>query len=302
MKKFTFGLIALVGFGLTSCDLNSEQSVKNSVQVVNIVTDSENGTTTGSIGLYAYDINFTSKNGSVTAEQLTYDGSKHSVAFGTMTLQNGYMYGNGIATGQLSGGVANAGGSEIKDAKFNFAPDYAGLQTIIASYRIGNEYTVKTFPLGTYFVGSTHTTYPGAGGTTTSYENKDMFYVVVLNMEKMTANVTMMNAKFSDSNKEPVKNVLVENIPLEFVSGAYRITGADITPKLVEANSATEYPAFNIKNISVIPSSSDLVSANIMYTVEHTMTVGADDNKQEVTVTYTGQFTGAYTVLGSSIQ
>lgn len=309
MKRLTLGLIALAGLALTSCDLNSEQSAKNTLTVGNLVTPLAGGETVASEGTYSFDLNFTQQTGIIGASKLSFDGSDHTFTASDASMTMGYLS-NATAGNIVIALIKNptiridgSSGLTVTNSQFLFTGGAIGQQCLVANYQIGNEYRVRTFPINTVYVGETQTTYPeGMTGETGSYKNSSMGYYVSIDIKNKKADVVIKDAKFSNSNNEPVKDVLIEKLDVVFSDGYYAIHGENITPKLLEGANFTEYPSFNIKSFDLTTANPEFSAANIRYTVLHTMTVGNGDNKQEITVTYTGQCAGTCAYIPEGIK
>lgn len=144
----------------------------------------------------------------------------------------------------------------------------------IMHYNIG-AYRVRTFWSDMTFRGETTSSYTDNMGAQ-SYSTKDMLYRMVLNVKEKTANVVLYNVKLTE--EMPVKNLVLENLPVTFSAAGIHVEGTEVVAKVYESSSATADPqyTFNSFRCDIL---GDLTSGSIIYKV-------ADK--------YNGQFSGTY--------
>lgn len=139
--------------------------------------------------------------------------------------------------------------TEIGDLTYKY---YNYMETV-ARYFIGSKYRVNTFQQNTFFVGTTTTKYTMAGQEH-RFSNDGITYRFILDKEKdsdvYTATMVMYNAKFSDSEREPLKvGIIAKGLNVDFTSDGITISGQDIIPDVYEAGSTTPYENFKFNNI-----------------------------------------------------
>ncbi|MCH5237202.1 MAG: hypothetical protein J1E95_05315 [Muribaculaceae bacterium] len=292
-------LFVSVGLGLmiSSCKTGETDTTSNgALGAYNLITNLDNGETYVSTSSYQFGFNWTKYTGSVSTDNLIINNSNWKLSTDETDL---YSYGSMVLL--MPDGTFHGNSSlPMKDASFIIAPYvlYGGIgayfnttyvpgypdkpmvpETLIAKYKIGDEYLVRTFNIDLCYYGNTMSTYPSADGMLTN-SNKDINYRVVLDIENKKANLIIYNAKFSGSDREPVKTaILVEGLDLKFDSNGYTITGENIVPKIVEGNNTTPYDSYVFNNLTITTVTEDLSTINVKF-----LCAGI----------YSGDFTGSY--------
>lgn len=285
MKALSLGFIAMAGLALVSCDMDTENKVTTTYSTVNIVSPTDAPAVTASEGNYSIELNFTKATAQVSTQDFAI-GTQKFTYNGSASLSQGS---DGYIFNSLAGNMNGTSTYPVKNAKFQLAYGILGQEMVVGNFQLGDEYMVYTIPSVNFYAGITSTTYPMMGEIG-HYENKNMYYGIKFDIDKKKADLIMYNAKFSNSEKEPEKNVYVSELDLTFRNGGFSLHGENITPKLMEGGTLEDYPSFNIKEFDMQSDGDDLMGAYMNYTVLHTMTMG---DSQPVTVTYTGKFSGS---------
>lgn len=286
MKKILLLGFVTLTLGLTSClSDNSTETTKFTVMPVNLITYMADGSTNVAMGSYVFDINISDQNGSVAASNLVIDNQ--SLSFTASDLKyasSGYdlLFKNftTTTTGSMTYNVDNTNflatplyyypGMFGINSPYNPNTSFSFPYYLAASYRVDGNYVVKTIAPNTFYKGNTRVTYTNLGSME-SYQNEDMLYGLILNIQNKTATIVIYNAMFSSDFMK--RNITVSNLPVDFTNGTINVRATNVTS---EDNSCT------FQNISFMSSSADLT----MGTVNFDMT----DN----VTTYSGTFTGSY--------
>ena len=331
MKKILFGFMAaaISGMALTSCDMNGENTAKNSFATWNLINPIDGGEPDQCASFYTADMNLSQ--GIVTlASSLTYNKTGLTFESDEFPLQqNGYSY----TFKGFTGNINNLPTMPLEDTRlvvtYNYLypystftdPDNKSNQFQLNSFFPNTEgnvvggtpvagvlYTPSAsggapIVLGSYRIGHDYLvtaftcdcTYTGTTRTTypgseTGATNKLIYYRVVLDVAKDKAYVVIYNAKFSDSEREPAKPVIyLEAMDITWGNGSYSIHATDVVPKIIEDGKLTARPDFTFAEFNMVPSGNWLQNAAITYKVNNT--VG------ESTIQYTGTFTGYFAVV-----
>ena len=306
MKKyFLYGSMALLtGLTMVSCSKDGYQEVSRTLNAsaITIITSESDGNVTASAGTYSFNIKMTDteNTGSVTSPELIADNTslgfttnvqKYSstgydaflknvtgtVGNSTMELNNAdflalYLY---DATQNKYGyyyDLSNAG-------KYTFTVNVIAPWITLAKYNIGSTYRVNTFPVNSFFKGTTTTTYPSAEGLA-SHSTNDITYRFIVDAKENKAVLIVYNAKFSGSPAEPTKAaIIVEGLAVDFTPTGISITGENIVPDVVEGDATTPYESFTFNKIS-FHTTNDLYTEGVLdYTVA---------------TVFNGHFEGAY--------
>lgn len=166
-------------------------------------------------------------------------------------------------------------------------PGVVGVNVItpvpVMKYDIGDLYTVRTFSRDAYFCGTTSTFYPDAEGNLTNYENKNIIYRMVIDIDKLTADLVMYQAQFAP--QAPVLSAIVlKGLNVKLTRSGFDISGTNIVPEVGEGNSTTPNPKYTFDSVQFHTASEDLSQATIRYTVGGR---------------FSGSFTGAYLLLNA---
>ena len=299
MKQiYLFGGLALM-MGLTACnhdDYNYQASGQSSA--INIITNLEDQSTIVSQGTYNFSYKISSDNqvGSVSTSNLIIDNSTYSFETVETPYQNGGYYNLFYFSNPQSSS------NNLSDDTFYITPYYYypkqfmedtyfnnpyPLQAyyMIAQYTLDNKYKVKTFQPNTLFYGKTTTSYPGANGmeyfTPGSGENeKEMVYLLSIDIKTMKANVIIYNAKFAPPSPT-LTQVHLKDLDVDFSNEMVRVTGENIIPLVPEGTTGemTEYTSFPFNNFELKTTNNSLTKCKITYTVA---------------TRFNGMFTGSY--------
>lgn len=133
---------------------------------------------------------------------------------------------------------------------------------IYMQYAVKDMYVVKSFPEDVCYGGTTQTV---AGET--EFNTSLPTYLVQLDVASGTAEVVIFSAQFS-SQMPILSRVTIKGLKLTpSRECGYVISGENIIPTVGEGPSATPYPQFPFTKFELRPSSPDLTTADITYTV-----------------------------------
>lgn len=145
-------------------------------------------------------------------------------------------------------------------------PDYTeGIPQLYIQYKYDGKYLVKTFGADTSFMGTTVTTYPSKEGMS-KFENDGITYRLVLDVEKKKAAVVLYNARFAAPAPQ-LAAVVLRDLDLVFENGGYTVSGADLTPDVLEAGECVPNTRYVFNSFRLQNASSDLAGIEIEYTV-----------------------------------
>lgn len=294
MKKSLILGVALVGTLLASCDKDqSDSKMSFKIPTANLITSLDSGETYMNTSTYAFDLNLTKGLAVIGCDNLVVNNNSLSFTTDEKTfLTNGYWIVVDNPTGTVTGNstlqLKNSYFSANPYYNFNFTyvPGYVTQPTferlVVSQYNLGDEYRVVTFNTDAFYMGETKTVYPSmdGSGTVNNYTSTEMTYRVVMNIQKQTADLIIYNAKFSASEREPVKvAIIAKDLTVKLNNGAYTIEGSNIIPEVVEGGASTPYPNFIFNSINFTTTNSTLTECSISY---------------EVAGMYKGSFTGSY--------
>ena len=311
MKKFLVFACAASLLSMTSCLKDGKEEITQAFPAfsVNIISSLEDETVLASLGAYTFDLNLMEQTGTVasddklifdntllkfTSDSQTYQSAVNQIYFnnfkGTVTnttldLNNGFLMAiypvsltNDSNPEDLPGyyySSANAGEyTYILSPNQNFNWEAVGL------YYMGDKYRVNTFPVDTFFKGSTQTEYPNREGGMDTYQTEKITYRFALDEKLKTATMFMYNAKFSNVPQEPEKAVImVEGLDVEYNFDGIVISGTNIIPQMYEAGAYTPVERFIVNNVEFRTTNEYYTNATIDFTVAGT---------------YEGHFEGSY--------
>ena len=119
--------------------------------------------------------------------------------------------------------------TEIGDYSFVLNP-YAPY-IAVAKYDMGSSYRVNTFPIDSFFKGTTVTTYPSKPS---GFINDGITYRFIIRRDKDTnvysADMVMYNARFAEEMPVTLTAVVVKDLDIDFTPTGVKITGANIIP------------------------------------------------------------------------
>ena len=296
MKQFYLLCGLALSLGLTSCmgDDDYTQTFSFGVEPINVVTDSEAGTTIASKGTYFFDMKDSSGKltGSISSTNLILSTSAVGLSVGETEVKSNYWtYLFEKVSGTITGNstLAMTDGTFMVTSIFNNPQlleldiDYkAPVRILVAQYKVGEQYTVKTFQTTTFFTGQTTTRFT-MGGQLLTNTTKTIPYQLTLDLEKKKANIYIYNARFSGMEQEPPKaQINLNDLDLAFVDGGIVVTGENVIPEVVEGTTTTPYPNYTFGNIEFHTTNNELTECEINYEV-----IGDYGS-------YYGNFTGTY--------
>lgn len=289
MKKITILSFATLMLGAVSCNDSGngdERTLNFNVPCINIVTMLNDNSTVASNGIYTFDLNISKMTGTVSATGLIVDNTAMDFTTNEATYKSsGYnvFFENTSATVNGNSSYSITNGTFLATPAFWYPQDFIGNPPspymVVASFNIGNLYSVKTYPTDAVYMGTTKTSYT-MQGMQQNAENKNIFYQVKINPTEKKANLAMYNAKFSDSPNEPTKTAIyVKNLDVEFSPSGITITGENVIPDVLEGSSTTPNERYVFNTISFKTTNEKLNECQISY---------------EVAGMYFGEFTGNY--------
>lgn len=313
MNRYLLSTILTGSILLASCSVDhTESKATVSYQICNLITPIDGGESVATRGVYTFDFNLTDSKVAANTSTLLYDNNTYifitdEVSFSQYPPFNGMVYYfTGMKANVYGFSSSDPQGGSLEDTKFlitsNFVfanPGYTPAEhpgliynrtqippLVIASYKVGSKFKVRTFASDAFYVGVTNTEYPNMTGGTDTNENKDMYYRVLIDVAGKKADVIFYDAKFSSSDREPKKvAIVINNLDIKYGDGFYEINGENIVPKLFEAGQLEDYPSFTFQNFS-FKTTGDAMNGCVMnYTVNNTMAPG-------MSVTYKGTFSG----------
>ncbi|MCH5235648.1 MAG: hypothetical protein J1E16_10165 [Muribaculaceae bacterium] len=279
MKKFLLigGAAAMLGLSACSTDGYSEINQKFPSSAISIITDETDGGVTVFPGTYVFNITNRDNafSGSITSPALIANNTSLEFTSDPQSCQfNGveFYFKDIAATAGSTGlqlnnsqilGVTSyvdqngrygfyTDSTEIGD--LTFKPSNNNMMETVARYYIGSRYRVNTFPIDSFFLGETTTSY-NMMGESHSFSTETITYRFIINKEKdsdvYTATMVMYNAKFSDNEREPLKvGIIAQGLDVNFSANGVTITGQDIIPDVYEAGATTPYENFKFNNIT----------------------------------------------------
>ncbi len=214
------------------------------------------------------------KNGSFKSETLPFEQGQvvvDEVGSPTISFKGTDVSVSGSKVTSLNGLITHAayapGEQEVPGYK-RLIPD-AAMQYVLMQYVLDDAWQVRTFWPDMTFRGSTTTTFPDETNGSSSYQNDEVFYRIVMQRAaddalNGKADIIFYNAKFAPNM--PGITIVLKNLDLVFTTAGYTISGNDAVPYMVEAGQLQETPRFKFNSISVV-CTSDLTTAIISYQV-----------------------------------
>lgn len=156
----------------------------------------------------------------------------------------------------------------------NGTPDNKGGVKVNTYFKVGEEYTIATFPLEAFYNGVT-TAETGNG----TFQNPNAQYKFMIDLKQNTVTLVIYNAKFAEK-MPPLASVTLRGLKLKTSRQyGYEIEGKDITPTVGMGDNEVAYPNYIFHTFTMHPTDKMLTKVAIDYTV--------GDN-------YQGSFTGSY--------
>lgn len=299
MKKFL--LLGTVGLalGLIGCTKEGYNESKFTIggPALTIISSSNDGSVAVSYGVYAFAI--TTINYESTVELSSPDLIANNASLKFSGLEQAFTIAGYEYLVDKVKATAGATGMEINNDKFIAVPyylydnnymdyDYGYYYTTadaaeltyttsqrpnyitVAKYNIGSSYKVNTFQVNTFFQGKTTTTYPQSEEP---FVTDGITYRFILNppaenQTAYTATLIMYNAKFSSSEREPLKAaIIIEGLDVTFSPNGINIKGENIIPGIVEAGSTTPNENFMINSVEFNTTNEYYTTGTLDYTV-----------------------------------
>ena len=304
-KSLLFGAAACL-LALSGCNNNDyTYTWPTTLSTLNLITDA-NGNTTVSPGIYSVSRTETheSLTGYIVVNNLAINPDA-PVGFATVE-QNIKSDEYGLAY-YFANAQSATNGYTLQNANFeitryfywpkNTEFRYPG-EVVIAQYEVNNAYKVKTFQPVTCYNGETTTSFPYMGQNMTN-TTSTIQYMFTLDYEKNTADVIMLNAKFSGVPAEPEKEqVQVKGLKVSYDNAQISASGENITSIMVEGGATTPNEDYVFKSITFNTTNSDLTEVEIHYVIETPMRnqgqIMTDDAGNPIMVNYIGDFKGSF--------
>ena len=295
MKKLTLGFLSLAFLALGACSTDvadTTQSVRYTT--VNLITPLDGGESFASEGAYTFDLNLTRFYGKISTTSLKIGTKDYSFTTDSVSTLN-YTGNQGFYIRLLNanGYLDNDRSMPVTNANFDITslfytpgssvPGYSEKQDympyIIGQYTAG-DWKVATIQKDATYVGTTTTSYTDADGATQTYENKGMYYRLILDIDKKTADIIIYDAKFAAPAPQ-ISGIRLKDLPVKFGDGVYTIDADDVIPGMVDGNDWTETPKYVFNSFSFSTTNKELTKASMDYIVAGV---------------YTGHFEGACVV------
>lgn len=268
MKKIYFGSMLVMALAFTACNNDYQQNYTNTFASLNVITNQSDGTTVVREGSYMFDytITNTSNYGSIATSDLNLGTAVYSFSTPSTVYQT-----NG--SDAYFKNLTSSNGSAT-NATFLVAPSYVpGMSAnvypykdaLTGSYTFNENYKVVVLPRVPCYTGKTHTIYPGNDG----FDTETIKYQVLIDVKETpnTASIIMYDAKFSDSEREPLKaQIIIEGLTVDYSDGIH-VYGQDIIPLVPDGNETTPVPGFTINSIDYHTSGADMTYCTIDYMV-----------------------------------
>lgn len=281
---------------LTACGGNDYVMTHSfTAPTVNLITSVEDGSTIMSKGYYTFNLTTSAQTGTIGGQDILINNASMSFRTEEMAYSSPSLYEaifknvSTTTTGSLTYPLTNG---NFLATPFYYFPGFFGINSpynpstaqgipdiVVASYNLGDAYTVKTFQENTFYKGKTNTTYPFQGSVQ-NFTTEEIYYGLILNLADKKATIIMYNAKFSGVEAEPVKaQVILKDLTIDCTGGQITVKGENIIPEIAEGTTTTPYPSYTFDNIEYKTTSNDLTQATITY---------------KVAGIYNGSFAGAY--------
>lgn len=290
MKKIYLSatIAALVGLGSCNTDSNTEFKISFDSPTINLVTDNSTGETVAVNGVYHVNLDYGPMLGDITSDDLELNDSKYYFDIPeTKILTNGFV---GHAIFNQSPGTVSGNStyplsddvvittptyytSSIGADKYTYKPSLLTdpnkneflRPIVVANYGVGTQYRVRTFQNDTFYSGETKTTYQDGAQT---YTTKTIGYRLHIDKNLDTAVFIIYNAKFSSSEKEPVKQAIIaEGLKVTYAKDKIIAEGEDIIPLWVEGDTTTPLPPFIFNSIKFETTDTSMTECQISYQV-----------------------------------
>lgn len=311
-KPLALAAIALT-LGMTACDNDSPSLVTSANYVTtNLVIPSNTSEDvkiqeviyTNSFDVYAQLLSISSNNliigsgaGNLDIQSMPYSGWNTTagsiIAFDAENISG--TFGSMSVTG-FKGAITDAAYYNAESVPgVNVMSANSFIPKVIMQYKVGNDYTVKTFSRDAVYMGKTTTSVMGMSDQFTS---EDISYRVVFKDEYKKADVVMYNVQFNEKMPK-MKLMLLRDLDVQFNHLGYVITGSDIIPLVREGEGQatstgdpfkdyyTEYTSFPFTSFMLTNQSDDLNRMDLQF-----MVAGR----------FRGTFTGSYALTSINTQ
>lgn len=244
---------------------------------------------------YLINLNHTQATAEVKTDNLNIDGktlgfTTDEMKYSDLVSQVGYSRKfNG--SGSINGGGVISDFSGVETTLFYYyptaIPGVVGVtpidKQVILSYKVNDEYTVKTFPQDVYYGGETVTRFNMMGQSQT-FSNKEPIYRIYFANDMKTATVVIYNVKFAEQ-MPALKALVLKDLDVTYSSVGFTITGEDLVASYLDGEGLTKYEIYPFRSFKFISASTDLVKGECNFIVENTKMPGA---------LFYGSFTGSY--------
>lgn len=306
MKKLTFiaGCAALL-LPLVSCNEEKADFTYNKQYLTSNLFTPRNTSAEPFVTSCFYLFDFVgTKSVSVSSTNLMFEGMNHVMSVSDVPIKvQRYTDGDLIILNKASGQV-DAGMQQITNFNCRISGLFYRKQSsqptvsntfadyhpfVIATYNIGTAYSVATFQPDVTYRGVTTTTFEYQGQNQV-YKTKSGHYRVVMDLDKLTADVVLYNVKFAE--QAPALILILKDLKINLERGGYVIEGTNFNPNQSDGNILTPNDSFPFESFKLRTTSEDLTNVSIEYTVRNKAMEDKLGNGTKVY--YYGSFTGSY--------
>lgn len=283
MKRIFLGLAAIAAvFPFASCNTENVDNVTTvTYGTSNLIVPLDGSQPFASSNVYSFMFDLTNNKVSCYTSNLLIDNRTYSFVTDTVACKNEAInYGQLITIKGAKGYFNNDVTLPIHDYEmyitslYNYlnvnAPGVTGntyaAPALVGHYRIGDKYSVRTFSDDSYYMGTTTTSFPGQDGSLVAYENKDMTYRVVIDVDKDKADVVIYNAKFAQAAPE-LAGIILFGLDVKWTGNGYSIEGENVVPQVIEGSGSTPNDKYTFNKFYFRTTNDNLTQASIEYTV-----------------------------------
>lgn len=302
--KLLLSSFAAIALSLSSCNLDTDEEdnyMTGSYTCCNLVIPS-NGNAFATNGNYSMAFYFNSGTASLSSTNLNLGNGTMSFTTNNMPTDTKYYEYNGktLDVTYFSGGYSNKEGAMVENVNGylssivnvlstndpeNPAYPFTSRIAFVSTYKVNDDFTVKTFMPDAIYTGTTNI--QTAGSSELPFSNDEVKYRIVFSKDFNKADVIFYNAKFASAMPVTI-NFVLQNLNVEYNKNGYIISGENLTPQLYEASGLTPAPRYQITSFKFQNTSDDLTIGSALYTVQ----IGENQ--------YYGDFQGFYTLSGKS--
>lgn len=281
MKKLTFGILSIALLSLGACNnevADYTQSVKYTT--VNLITPLDGGESYATEGSYTFDLNHTQGNGTISTSSLKINNKDYTFTTDTVRMLN-YTVQQGVLVRfqNVKGYLDRNTSMPLTDANFDITslfyipaielPGYRQWQEympyIIAQYKAGDWY-VATMQKDATFIGKTTTGYVDSNGTEQKYENSDMYYRLIIDIEKNKADLLIYKPKFASVAPE-LTGIRLKDLDVKYGYGSFSVEAENVVPGVAEGNDWTDNSKYVFNKLNITTTNKELTEISIDYTV-----------------------------------